>query len=143
DMRLVKNITPEMQFARLVAHIRAQGYFVTADEPTLEERRTHDRVARVTLTTGGYPASMTPMDQPVAKALTEVVDAAVGGNVVKMPILGGSSPMHIFENLGLPVIGVPIVNYDDNQHAQNENLRIGYLWRGMDIFGAILADLKW
>ena len=38
DMRLVKNITPEMQFSRLVAHIRAQGYFVTSDEPTMEER---------------------------------------------------------------------------------------------------------
>ncbi len=143
DMRLVKNITPRMQFDRLVAHIRAQGYFVTVDDPTVEERRTHAKVARVAMSKGGYPASLTSMDLPVSKTLAEVVDAAAGGGLVRMPILGGSSPMYIFENLGLPVISVPIVNYDDNQHSPNENLRIGHFWRGIEIYGAILADLKW
>ena len=51
--------------------------------------------------------------------------------------------MYIFENLGLPVINVPIVNYDDNQHSPNENLRIGNLWNGIEIYGTLLADLKW
>jgi acetylornithine deacetylase/succinyl-diaminopimelate desuccinylase-like protein len=41
------------------------------------------------------------------------------------------------------VINVPIVNYDDNQHSPNENLRIGNLWHGIEIYGALLADLKW
>jgi acetylornithine deacetylase/succinyl-diaminopimelate desuccinylase-like protein len=45
--------------------------------------------------------------------------------------------------LKLPVIGVPIVNHDNNQHSENENLRVGNLWRGMEIFGAILAELRW
>jgi acetylornithine deacetylase/succinyl-diaminopimelate desuccinylase-like protein len=143
DMRLVKNITPQVQFARLVAHIRAQGYFVTTDEPSNEERRMHAKVARVAMSNGGYPASLTSMDLPASKALMDVVGAAAGGDLVKMPITGGSSPMYIFENLGLPVINVPIVNYDDNQHSPNENLRIGNLWHGMEIYGALLADLKW
>ncbi len=143
DMRLVKNITPQVQFARLVAHIRAQGYFVTKEEPTIEERRTHAKVARVAMSAGAYPASLTSMDLPVSKALMNVVDAAAGGGLVKMPLVGGSSPMYIFENLGLPVINVPIVNYDDNQHSPNENLRIGNLWNGIEIYGALLADLKW
>ena len=69
DMRLVKNITPKVQFARLVAHIRKQGYFVTTEEPTAEERRTHAKVARVTMSAGGYPASLTSMDLPVSKAI--------------------------------------------------------------------------
>jgi acetylornithine deacetylase/succinyl-diaminopimelate desuccinylase-like protein len=143
DMRLVKSITPQVQFARLVAHIRTQGYFVTTEEPTVEERRTHAKVARVELSAGAYPASLTSMDLPVSKALMKVIDAAVGGGLVKMPLVGGSSPMYIFENLGLPVINVPIVNYDDNQHSPNENLRIGNLWNGIEIYGALLADLKW
>ena len=143
DMRLVKNITPQEQFARLVAHIRAQGYFVTKDEPTVDERRTHAKVARVEMSAGAYPASLTSMDLPVSKALMNVIDAAAGGGLVKMPLVGGSSPMYIFENLGLPVINVPIVNYDDNQHSPNENLRIGNFWRGIEIYGALLADLKW
>jgi acetylornithine deacetylase/succinyl-diaminopimelate desuccinylase-like protein len=143
DMRLVKNITPQMEFDRLVAHVRAQGYYVTANEPTIEERRTHEKLARVTLSGGGYPAAMTPMDLPVSMKLAEIVDVASGGNLVKMPILGGSSPQYIFENLGLPVVAVPIVNYDDNQHGPDENLQIGFFWRGIEIYGALLADMRW
>ena len=143
DMRLVKNITPKMQFDRLVAHIRAQGYFVTEQEPTMDERRAHEKVARVTMTDGGYVASMTSRDLPVAKAIASVVDAAAGGGTVKMPILGGSSPMYIFENLGLPVITVPICNYDENQHSSDENLQVGFFWRGIEVYSALLANLDW
>jgi acetylornithine deacetylase/succinyl-diaminopimelate desuccinylase-like protein len=143
DMRLVKNITPKMQFDRLVAHIRAQGYYVTENEPTMEERRTHDKVARVTMTAGGYPAAMTSMDLPVSRKLVQVVADSVGGDLVKMPILGGSSPMYIFENLGLPVVTLPIVNYDDNQHSPDENLELKFFWRGMEVYGAVLAEMKW
>jgi len=183
DMRLVKNITPQMQFDRLVAHIKAQGYFVTSGEPTDEERRTYAKVARVSMTPGGYPAALTSMDLPVSKALITIVgqvacnnaafgrgeawgmdqisstdgkhkgtpviwpiftDQCVEGTgLVAMPQMGGSSPMYVFENLKLPVISVPIVNYDDNQHSPNENLRVGNLWDGIKIYGVLLSDLKW
>jgi acetylornithine deacetylase/succinyl-diaminopimelate desuccinylase-like protein len=141
DLRLVKNVDPRKQFERLVAHIRRQGYFVTDREPTREERLAHPRVARVTYG-GGYRASRTSMDLPVAQAIIRVTEAAVGPTV-KMPTMGGSSPMYIIEDLGLPVISVPIVNHDNNQHSENENLRIGNFWRGIEVFAAILADLRW
>jgi acetylornithine deacetylase/succinyl-diaminopimelate desuccinylase-like protein len=141
DMRLVKNIDPRKQFERLVAHIRKQGYYVTEDEPTREERLAHPRVARVAYG-GGYRAARAPMDLPVAQALARVVEAAVGPTV-KMPTSGGSSPMYIIEALGLPVISVPIVNHDNNQHSENENLRLGNFWRGIEVFAAILAELRW
>jgi len=141
DLRLVKNIDPQKQFQRLVAHIRKQGYFVVDHELTKEERLAHARVAKVT-TDGGYPATRTPMDTAVARKLVEVVESAAG-KTVKMPTSGGSVPMYIFENLGLPVIGVPIANHDDRQHTSDENLRLENLWRGMEIYGAILADLNW
>ena len=51
--------------------------------------------------------------------------------------------MYIFENLGLPVIHIPTVNHDNNQHSPNENLRIGTFWRAIEIFGILLAELKW
>jgi acetylornithine deacetylase/succinyl-diaminopimelate desuccinylase-like protein len=143
DMRLVKDISPQTQFERLVAHVKAQGYYVTSGEPTEDERRDHNKVARVSMTPGGYPASLTSMDLPVSRALADVVDGATGGGLVRMPIMGGSSPMYVFEDLGLPVIGVPTVNYDDNQHSPNENLRVGNFWEGMEVFGALLANLKW
>jgi acetylornithine deacetylase/succinyl-diaminopimelate desuccinylase-like protein len=143
DMRLVKNISPREQFDRLVAHIRKQGYYITNREPRMEDRQRYAKIARVEMSAGAYPASFTSMDLPVSRALVDVVNAAVGGGLIRMPMSGGSSPMYIFENLRLPVINVPIVNYDDNQHSPNENLRIGNLWMGMEIYGALLADLKW
>ena len=75
--------------------------------------------------------------------LVQVVQAATGGTAVIAPTLGGTVPTYIFEDLGLPWIGVPIVNYDNHQHSSDENLRLGHLWRGMEIYGAILAGLNW
>ena len=82
------------------------------------------------------------MDLPVALAVVRVTEAAVGPTV-KMPTMGGSSPMYIIEDLGLPVIGLPIVNHDNNQHSENENLRLGNFWRGIELFAALLAELRW
>jgi acetylornithine deacetylase/succinyl-diaminopimelate desuccinylase-like protein len=62
--------------------------------------------------------------------------------VVKAPTLGGSVPMPIFARLGLPVIGVPVVNYDNSQHSHNENLRIGHFWRGIETCAVLLAALR-
>ena len=142
DLRLVKNVQPERQFARLKAHIEKQGYTVFDREPTLEERGRYPRVARLDYE-GGYPAVRTPMDLPVAVAVLSTVGEATGEKVVALPILGGSVPMYIFENLGMPVIGVPIANYDNSQHATNENIRLGNLWRGMETYAGLLAGLEW
>jgi acetylornithine deacetylase/succinyl-diaminopimelate desuccinylase-like protein len=142
DARLVRGEDPQQKFEQIAAFIRKQSYFVIDREPTMEERRTHPLIAKV-IDEGGYRASRTPMDLPVSKALVQVIQGAAGGNAVIAPTLGGSVPMYIFEDLGLPWIGVPIVNYDNHQHSSDENLRLGNLWRGMEIYGAILADLNW
>ncbi|HYL84081.1 MAG TPA: M20/M25/M40 family metallo-hydrolase [Candidatus Angelobacter sp.] len=143
DVRLVKGEDPDKKFEQIVAFLRKQGYYVTADAPTKEERLAHPRLVRVVKDVWNYRASRTPMDLPVSKALVQVVQDATGGTAVIAPTLGGSVPMYIFEDLGLPWIGVPIVNYDNHQHSSDENLRLGHLWRGMETYGAILADLNW
>jgi len=142
DARLVKGEEPHTKFEQIAVFIKKQGYFVIDREPTMEERRTHALIAKV-IDQGGYRASRTPMDLPVSKALVKVVQDATGGDTVIAPTLGGSVPMYIFEDLGLPWIGVPIVNYDNHQHSSDENLRLGHLWRGMEVYAAILADLNW
>ena len=141
DARLVKGEDPQKKFEQIAGFIRKQGYYVIDREPTIEERRTHPLIAKI-VNEGGYRASRTPMDLAVSKKLVEVMEGAAGPTV-KMPTLGGTAPMYIFEDLGLPVIGVPIVNADNHQHTSDENLRLGHLWRGMEIYGAILADLSW
>ncbi|HEX8836426.1 MAG TPA: M20/M25/M40 family metallo-hydrolase [Candidatus Acidoferrum sp.] len=142
DARLVRGEDPQKKFDQIAGFIRRQGYYVIDHEPTMEERRTHARIARV-LYQGGYRASRTAMDLPVSQALVKVVQDATDGAAVIAPTLGGSVPMYIFEDFGLPWIGVPIVNYDNHQHSSDENLRLGHFWRGMEIYGTILADLNW
>ena len=142
DARLVRGEDPQRKFDQIAGFIRRQGYYVIDREPTLEERRTHARIAKVVYE-GGYRASRTAMDLPVSQALVKVVENATDGSAVIAPTLGGSVPMYIFEDFGLPWIGVPIVNYDNHQHSSDENLRLGHFWRGMEIYGTILADLTW
>ncbi len=143
DIRLVKGEDPDKKFEQVLDHIRKQGFYVTANEPTKEERLAHPEIARVVKDSSNYPASRTSMELPVSQALIKTVEEATNGETVVAPMLGGSVPMYIFEKLEIPWIGVPIVNYDNHQHSSDENLRLGQLWRGIEVYGAILADLNW
>jgi len=53
---------------------------------------------------------------------------------------GGSLPLSVITaNLSTVTMTVPIANYDDNQHAENENLRLQNLWDGIETVAAIMA----
>jgi len=72
----------------------------------------------------------------------KILSDATGSPVVRLPTLGGSGPNSLFtEILKAPVIGVAIANHDNNQHAANENLRIGNLWDGIEMYAALMARL--
>jgi acetylornithine deacetylase/succinyl-diaminopimelate desuccinylase-like protein len=142
DARLVKGEDPRKKYEQIVGFIRAQGYFVVDHEPTMDERRAHPLIAKI-VDEGGYRASRTAMDLPVSKATIALVQSATDGRAVIAPGLGGSVPMYIFEDLRLPWIGLPIVNYDNHQHSSDENLRLGHFWNGMEMYGAVLAGLEW
>ena len=56
------------------------------------------------------------------------------------PTIGGSLPFATFtDTLALPTIGLAVVNFDNNQHAVNENIRVGHFWEAIDIFAALLT----
>jgi len=42
--------------------------------------------------------------------------------------------------LGFPAVLVPLVNFDNNQHEENENLRIANLFDGILTVAAILRQ---
>lgn len=134
DLRFVKNVTPDSQFARLAAHVRAQGYHLIAgDAPTDAERATYPLLARLRRM-GGYPAGRTPLSDPTAQRVVAAVAAALHTTPARMPSLGGSTPFYLFsDHLHAATVGMPVVNFDDNQHGPNENLRLG------NFFGAIAA----
>ncbi len=141
DFRLVPDQTPERVRQRVEDHIRRQGFFIVSHTPSMEERRRHPKIVRLAWGPG-YPPARTSMDLPIARALVRLIEEAVGTPIVKMPSLGGSIPMYLFQEvLGAPVIGVPIVNHDNNQHGANENLRIQNLWDGIEIYAVLFAHL--
>ena len=138
DMRLVKDVDPREQVERLLTHIEKEGYHIARDEPDVETRRRYPRLAMVRIS-DGYPAFRTSMDLPVARALIEAIEHNTGQATVKLPTLGGSVPLYQFTDvLGVPTVGVPIVNHDNNQHSPNENLRLGNLWSGIEVLAAAM-----
>ena len=53
--------------------------------------------------------------------------------------MGGSLPLFLFEKyLNAKTITIPIANHDNNQHAENENIRIGNLFDGIVIMGSLM-----
>jgi acetylornithine deacetylase/succinyl-diaminopimelate desuccinylase-like protein len=140
DFRLVPGQTPARVRELFEAHLRKQGYVIVADEPSPEVRRASARLVRLEWD-AGYPASRVPMSSPFASAVVAAVGAATGQPVVRLPTLGGSIPMFLFDDvLGVQALGLPIANHDNNQHAANENLRMQNLRDGIAIFATVLAE---
>jgi len=139
-IRLVKGMDPRKTAGQVIEHVRKQGYFVVRDrEPTEEERRGHPRVCRVRTARDGTRAVRVALDAPFAAGVVRAVEA-VRGPVVKLPTMGGTLPIDVFEDvLGVPVVIVPIANHDNNQHSHNENIRLKNLWDGIATLGAVLA----
>ena len=138
DIRLVKGLDWRRQVDKLVSHIQSQGYFVTEKDPTEEERKKYAKIVRVRRG-GGYNAVRTSMDLPVSRAVIAEMKR-MHPDLVLIPTHGGSVPLWVFEEvLATPLIGVPIVNHDNNQHSYNENLRMANLWRGVETMAGLFA----
>jgi acetylornithine deacetylase/succinyl-diaminopimelate desuccinylase-like protein len=138
DFRLTAGMRPLDQLRRFADFVRAQGYFVVDTVPDLQTRLVHPRLARVQLS-AGYPAVRTPLDDPAARGVVDALRGVAGDSLVIIPTMGGSVPGYVFpEIVGATYIGLPIVNPDNNQHAENENLRLGNLFEGVAIFAAVM-----
>jgi acetylornithine deacetylase/succinyl-diaminopimelate desuccinylase-like protein len=142
-MRLVVENDPNVMVDRVVAHIKAQGYFVVDHDPDVATLAAHEKVAKVTYrrTTGkGSGAWRTDPATSEARFVRDAFGRVWGDRVVEIRTLGGSVPAVPFiEAEGMPVIGVALVNYDDNQHTNNENLRLGNLWDGIRTLAGVLT----
>jgi acetylornithine deacetylase/succinyl-diaminopimelate desuccinylase-like protein len=139
DLRLVKAVDPARQFERLAAHVRKHGFFLVEREPDAATRAAHPWIAQVTRS-GGYPAGRTPLTLPIASVIAKALGEAAGGPIVRLPTIGGSAPFYVFTDvLKVPTFGLSIVNFDNNQHGANENLRIRNLWEGIDSMTALLT----
>jgi acetylornithine deacetylase/succinyl-diaminopimelate desuccinylase-like protein len=141
DFRLVPSQTLEKVREQVERHIAAQGFFIVHDTPDTAARMAHPNVVRL-VWGPGYPAARTSMDLPVSRRIANVITEATGTPPYLLPSLGGSVPMYLFQKGGTPVVGFPIVNHDNNQHAANENLRVQNLWDGIELFAALFTNLR-
>ena len=139
DLRLVPGNDWQRQQQKVIEHIRKQGYYVTDHEPTDEERMKYGKVIKVIAGNDGYNAQRTSMDLPMAKNVINAVKSTGSEQVVLMPTMGGSLPLFLFEKyLNAKTITVPIANHDNNQHAENENIRLQNLWNGIETMAALM-----
>ena len=138
-IRLVKGCLPEKQKDLVEAHIRKQGFHIVRETPDLETRLKYPKIALVTRSSG-YPAARTSMDLPILQQVIKKSKEVAGEELILLPTLGGSLPLYLFTDvLDKPAIIVPIANHDNNQHAANENLRIGNLWYGISLMAALMT----
>jgi acetylornithine deacetylase/succinyl-diaminopimelate desuccinylase-like protein len=139
DLRLVKGVDWRAEQQHVMDYVASRGYVITDTTPDKAMLLAHPRVALVIRDRLGYNAVRTAMDLPIGQAVVKAVESA-RGPVVKLPTMGGSVPLEMIEQAANahPII-VPIANYDDNQHAANENLRVQNLWDGIETMAALEA----
>jgi acetylornithine deacetylase/succinyl-diaminopimelate desuccinylase-like protein len=138
-IRMVKGNEVEQMLDLVEDHIRSQGYFIVYEEPDQKTRLQHRKIALVRRESG-YRAARTEMGRPEVQEIVAATRIAAGDDLVLVPALGGSLPLYLFtEFLDRPAVIVPIANHDDNQHSPDENLRIGNLWYGIDLYAALLT----
>ncbi len=137
-LRLVKGNDPEAMLDLVEAHIERQGYHIVREDPDAEIRATHPLIAKV-MRSGGYPAVRSRMDDPAVAPLVDALGRAAP-DLILTPTLGGSLPLYMFEEVSeAPIVILPIANYDNNQHAADENIRVGNLFYGIDAYAAVLT----
>ena len=141
DFRLVPDQTPESARALVERHIGGLGCTIVRSPPDSAARMAS--VELVLLEWGpGYPPARTALDAPLSREVAGLL-SAMGRDPVRLPMLGGSIPMYLFQQpAGRPAIVLPIANHDDNQHAPNENLRLRNLWDGIELFATLFAEMK-
>src|SRR6185369_2663143 len=138
DLRLVLGNDWKRQQQKVIDHIVQQGFYVTEKEPTDEERSKYPRIVQVTRGKGDN-AERTSMDIPIAKSVVTAVQQTTKETVLRVPTLGGSLPVEdLVKTLNAKFLIVPIANHENNQHAENENVKLKNFWDGIDMMAAIM-----
>jgi acetylornithine deacetylase/succinyl-diaminopimelate desuccinylase-like protein len=141
DIRLVKETRPADLVEKVRAHVKAQGYELVDGEPSDDVRAADGKIAAIAVSETPTNAFRTSPVDPQAKRIAAALQRMFGAPPIQLRTLGGTVPIAPFiEALGFPAVLVPTVNFDNNQHEENENLRLGNLFQAIEIVAAILVD---
>jgi acetylornithine deacetylase/succinyl-diaminopimelate desuccinylase-like protein len=140
DVRLVKETPAARLHELVVAHIRAQGWHVVTADPDDATRAKYPKIVKVIARGDGTNAYRTSPLLPISEQIVSSIQEVLGAAPVQVRTMGGTVPIAPFiETLGFPAIGVPTVNFDNNQHGENENLRLGHFFRAITTMAALLT----
>ncbi len=140
DIRLVPSSNPERLIELVRQHVISKGYHIVATEPTEEERMKYPKIAAIQSSIS-YGAFQTPFDSELGLWLDKAMKKAFQKEAIKIRTAGGSIPISPFVvTLGIPAVAVPTVNADNNQHAENENIRLGNYIDAVKTFVCILTE---
>lgn len=140
DIRLVPSSDPDRLIGLVRKHVEGQGYYLVDQAPTEEERMKYPRIAAFQ-SSFSYAAFQTPFDSETGRWLSRAMVRAFGKEPIKIRTAGGSIPISPFvSTLNVPAVAVPTVNADNNQHAENENIRVGNYLDAVKTFLAILME---
>lgn len=135
DIRTTTEANAQYLSSLLKKHIQKQGFQILDHDPSDAERAQFPLLIKIT---EGVPAEAArqPIDTPVRKWVeTAQLSAFSDAGGIKPIIIrasGATVPTHeIVGPLELPFVIVPTVNTDNNQHAYDENLRMGNYLSGM------------
>jgi acetylornithine deacetylase/succinyl-diaminopimelate desuccinylase-like protein len=144
SIRLVKENDQTTMTQRVIDHIKAQGYFVVTTDPDVPTLAAHPRVAKLTVRRRD-PAQQsvawrTEPGQPEAAFISNSIDQAFPGQLVKVRTLGGGVPANLFiDAYHVPAVGIALANFDENQHTDNENVRMGNIYDGILTLASVLS----
>ncbi|MEY4964465.1 MAG: hypothetical protein RL274_48 [Pseudomonadota bacterium] len=141
--RLVPGQTPQGVRAKVEAFLKSKGWTVVTDAPDTAARLAHPRIIRLAWR-DAYPALRSDMTSPAARGVIAAANAAAGKPVTILPMMGASVPLYLFDDImKVPVIGLPISNHDNSQHAANEKLRLRNLWDAVEVYAGMMSRLNW
>ncbi|QJU60567.1 M20/M25/M40 family metallo-hydrolase [Sphingomonas sp. AP4-R1] len=141
DARTVPGTPAPRQVALVRAWVEKQGYHLVQGPPTDEERATYAKLATIAGGEGQGQALQTPLDAAVGGWAHKAFVGAWKAEPVRIPIMGGSVPTRpLVDGVRAPILLVPLVNNDNNQHAANENLRIGNYVMGVKSLYALFSQ---
>lgn len=147
DIRTTVEADSDYLLDLLKKHVEKQGYHLVDAEPTDDDRARFPKLTR--LRTGlAAKGVRQPIDSAIGRWVEEAFGEAYSGSAgmkpVRIRVMGGTVPTHeIVTPLHAPFVLVPLVNSDNNQHAFDENLRMGNYVSGMRaMLGLLLATYR-
>ena len=143
DLRTVPESSPEHLAQLLRAHIEKQGYHLIDGKPTEQDRAQYPKLASLKMeeVSASSVAVRTDLNAPIGEWLRRGMNKAWGKNPVQIRMMGGTVPTGAaVAALKIPFVIVPLVNADNNQHSDNENMRIGNYFDGVHSLTNILTE---